>query len=36
MPQADRDRILQSVTKNFPTRYRDLVEQYYKQLAKEQ
>ena len=36
MPQAERDRILQAIKKNFPTRYRKLVEQYYKQLAKDQ
>lgn len=34
MPPAERDRILQAVTKNFPSRYRDLVEQYFKQLSR--
>lgn len=36
MPESERDRILQAVKKNFPARYRELVEQYYKQLAREQ
>ena len=30
-----RERILQSLRKDFPSRYRQLVEQYYKQLGKE-
>lgn len=32
MPPAERDRILQAIKKTFPSRYRDLVEQYFKQL----
>ena len=36
MPESERDRILQAVKKNFPARYRELVEQYYKQLARKQ
>jgi len=35
MRPEERDKILQSLRKNFPSRYRQLVEQYYKQLAKE-
>jgi hypothetical protein len=35
MRPEERERILQSLRKNFPSRYRQLVEQYYKQLAKE-
>ena len=35
MRDKDRQRILQSLEQNFPARYRKLVEQYYKQLAKE-
>ncbi len=35
MRPEERQRILQSLRKNFPTRYRQLIEQYYKQLAKE-
>jgi tetratricopeptide (TPR) repeat protein len=35
MRPADRERVLQSLRKNFPSRYRQLVEQYYRQLAKE-
>lgn len=35
MPPAERERILQSLRRNFPSQYRELVEQYYKQLAKE-
>lgn len=32
----ERERVLQSLRQSFPSRYRQLVEQYYKQLAKEQ
>jgi len=35
MPPEERERILQSLRRNFPSQYRQLVEQYYKQLAKE-
>ena len=35
MRPEDREKILQSLRRSFPSRYRDLVEQYYKQLAKE-
>ena len=35
MRPEDREKILQSLRKNFPSQYRQLVEQYYKQLAKE-
>lgn len=35
MPARDRERVLQSLRKNFPARYRELVEQYYRQLGKE-
>lgn len=34
MPPAERERILQALRDNFPGRYRQLVEQYYEQLAK--
>jgi hypothetical protein len=34
MPPADRERILQALRESFPNRYRQLVEQYYEQLAK--
>lgn len=36
MPPEEREKILQSLRESFPSRYRQLVEQYYKQLAKEQ
>lgn len=36
MPPKQREEILQSIQKQFPSRYRDLLEQYYKQLAKDQ
>ncbi|HPD29556.1 MAG TPA: hypothetical protein PLL20_06145 [Phycisphaerae bacterium] len=36
MRPEERERILQSIGKDFPTQYRQLVEQYYKQLAKEE
>lgn len=35
MPPKARDQILQSLQKQFPSRYRDLLEQYYEQLARE-
>lgn len=35
MRPEQRERILQSLRRNFPAQYRQLVEQYYKQLAKE-
>lgn len=35
MPPEERERILQSLRRNFPSQYRELVEQYYRQLAKE-
>jgi hypothetical protein len=35
MRPEQREKILQSLRKNFPAQYRQLVEQYYKQLAKE-
>jgi hypothetical protein len=35
MRPEERRRILQSLRKDFPARYRQLVEQYYKQLGKE-
>ncbi len=34
MPPAQRERILQALRDNFPSRYRRLVEQYYEELAK--
>ncbi len=34
MPPAQRERILQALRDNFPSRYRRLVEQYYEQLGK--
>lgn len=35
MPPMERERILQDLQKQFPSRYRDLLEQYYEQLAKD-
>lgn len=35
MPPKERERILQDLQKQFPSRYRDLLEQYYEQLAKD-
>ena len=35
MPPEERERVLQSLRRNFPSQYRQLVEQYYMQLAKE-
>ncbi len=34
MPPGERERILQALRDNFPSRYRHLVEQYYEELAK--
>jgi len=34
MPPGERERILQALRDNFPSRYRRLVEQYYEELAK--
>lgn len=36
MKPQERDRILQVLQENFPSRYRQLVEQYYRQLAGEE
>lgn len=36
LPPAERERVLQSLRARFPSRYRDLVEQYYRALAEEQ
>jgi hypothetical protein len=36
LPPAERERILQSIRERFPSRYRQLVEQYYRALADEQ
>lgn len=35
MRPEERERVLQSLRRSFPSQYRQLVEQYYKQLAKE-
>lgn len=35
LPPAERERILQSIRERFPSRYRRLVEQYYRNLAEE-
>ncbi len=34
MPPGERERILQALRESFPSRYRQLVEQYYEELAK--
>ena len=34
MPPAERKRVLQALRESFPSRYRQLVEQYYEELAK--
>jgi hypothetical protein len=34
LPPAERERILQALRDSFPSRYRQLVEQYYEELAK--
>jgi len=36
MPPREREQILQSLQRQFPSQYRDLLEQYYQQLAKDQ
>jgi hypothetical protein len=36
LPPAERERILQSIRERFPSRYRRLVEQYYRNLAEEE
>lgn len=35
MPPRDREQLLQTLQKQFPSQYRELLEQYYKQLAKD-
>ena len=35
LPDAERDKILQSLRDRFPSRYRELVEQYYRALAED-
>jgi hypothetical protein len=35
LPPAERQKVLQALQERFPTRYRELVEQYYRQLAQE-
>jgi len=35
MPPHDREQLLQTLQKQFPSQYRELLEQYYKQLAKD-
>ncbi len=35
LPPAERERILQNIRARFPSRYRQLVEQYYRSLAEE-
>jgi tetratricopeptide (TPR) repeat protein len=35
LPPAERERILQSIRERYPSRYRQLVEQYYRALAEE-
>ena len=35
LPPAQRERILDSLRDRFPSRYRQLVEQYYRSLAEE-
>lgn len=34
MPPSERERVLQALRESFPSRYRQLVEQYYEELAK--
>ncbi len=34
LPPDAREKILQALRENFPSRYRKLVEQYYEELAK--
>lgn len=35
MPPKEREKVLQTLQKQFPSQYRELLEQYYKQLAKD-
>lgn len=35
MPPKEREQVLQTLQKQFPSQYRELLEQYYKQLAKD-
>lgn len=35
LPPADRERILQNIREHYPSRYRQLVEQYYRSLAED-
>jgi tetratricopeptide (TPR) repeat protein len=35
MPPAEREKVLQALRESFPSRYRQLVEQYYEELAKQ-
>jgi tetratricopeptide (TPR) repeat protein len=35
LPPAEREKILQALRESFPSRYRQLVEQYYQELSKE-
>lgn len=35
LPPADRERILQNIRERYPSRYRQLVEQYYRSLAED-
>lgn len=35
MPPAERERILQAIRERYPSRYRQIVEQYYRSLAEE-
>jgi len=35
MPPKERDQILQALQKQYPSQYRDLLEQYYRQLSKD-
>lgn len=36
LPPAERERILQTIRERYPSRYRELVEQYYRTLAEDQ
>ena len=36
MRPEERDRVMQALRQNFPSRYRQLVEQYYRELAKQE
>lgn len=35
LPNAERERVLQAIRERFPSRYRQIVEQYYRSLAEE-